>query len=205
MPHYNQQDVQVLEHERCYDGFFKMDRYQLQHRRFAGGWTHTLSREIFLRTKAVAMLPVDLQRQQIVLVEQFRIGAYAAGFSPWMLEIVAGILEDGESPEELVRREAMEEAGLEVGALLPVCQYLPSPGGSSEELEIFCGLVDASTAQGIHGLEAEGEDIRVHVVSIDQALDLLQDGELNNAATIIALQWLQLNLPRLLKEHNPCD
>ncbi|RRJ82548.1 NUDIX domain-containing protein [Aestuariirhabdus litorea] len=202
-PAYGDGDVRLIRRERCYDGFFKMDRYHLQHRRFEGGWTPPLSRELFHRTKAVAMLPVDLHRRRVVLVEQFRIGAYAAGLSPWMLEIVAGILEEGESPAQLVKREALEEAGLEVKTLIPICEYLPSPGGSSEELEVFCGLVDASAAGGLHGLEEEGEDIRVHSISIDQALALLQAGELNNAATIIALQWLQLNLDRLLKEYRP--
>ncbi len=200
-PSFGYDDVRVKERERCYDGFFKMDRYQLQHRRFDGGWTPVLSRELFCRTKAVAVLPVDLKRNEVVLVEQFRIGAFAAGLAPWMLEIVAGILEQGESPEQLVRREAREEAGLEVGELIPICEYLPSPGGSSEELQVFCGLVDSSAAGGLHGLEEEGEDIRVHAVTIEQAIALLGAGELNNAATIIALQWLQLNLERLREEY----
>ncbi len=199
-PCFDQNDVAIIDQQNCFDGFFQVERYSLKHRLFAGGWSPKLYREVFIRTKAVAVLPVDPKNKRIVLVEQFRIGALAAGDSPWLLEIVAGILEEGESATELARREALEEAGLTINQLISVCEYFPSPGGSSEKLEILCGIVDAGGAGGLHGLEHEGEDIRVHSVSFDEAFGLLSSGKLNNAATIIALQWLQLNHATLIKQ-----
>lgn len=196
-PQFTSHDVEITKQENCFTGFFQVDRYSLKHRLFAGGWSDELHREVFVRTKAVAVLPVDLRNQKVVLVEQFRVGALAANQSPWLLEIVAGILEEGEQPEELAHRETMEEAGLRIDRLLPICEYFPSPGGSSEQLEIFCGVVDTSEAGGLYGLPHEGEDIRVHSISIADAFDLLNGGKLNNAATIIALQWLKLNLSKL--------
>jgi len=129
----------------------------------------------------------------VVLLKQFRIGAYAAGWNPWLIEIVAGIIEPGEKAEDVVRREAAEEAGLAVSEILPIAEYLPSPGGTSETTALFCGRVDAARAGGTHGLAEEGEDIEV---SIHQGKDieaLVSSGRIRNAVSLIALQWFVLN------------
>ncbi|GAK83635.1 ADP-ribose pyrophosphatase [Vibrio ponticus] len=118
----------------------------------------------------------------------------------WQLEIVAGIIDTNESAEEVARREAIEEAGITIGKLAKVTSYYPSSGGCSERLDVFVGEVDASTAHGVHGLDCEGEDIRVHVVSREQAYQWVENGRFENGASIIALQWLQLNYQRLRKE-----
>ena len=198
-PPTNQQDARVdlLEHSAVYEGFFRMDRYRLKHRCFDGGWTAELDREVFERGNAVALLPYDPKRDEVVLIEQFRVGAYAAGAEPWLLEIVAGIIEAGETPEAVARRESLEETGLEVGRIEPVANVFVSPGGATEQVAIFCGEVDSRAAGGIHGIPAEGEDIRVLVRGFAEILDDLSAGNLTNAPILIALQWLAANRPRL--------
>jgi len=190
---FTRDDVKVLARRPVWDGFFRMDVLRLRHRLFAGGWSEEMERELFVRDPAVVMLPYDPVRDQVVCVEQFRIGAVDMPYSPWLLELVAGIIEEGESPEQVARREAHEEAGLEVSELEFICRYQVSPGGNTEEILLFCGCVDATRAGGLHGLESEHEDIWVHVLDFDAAQAALQAGEVRNAAGIIGLQWLALN------------
>ena len=186
-------DVKALSKDRVFDGFFKIDRYRLSHRLFKGGWSEELQRELFVREDATCVLPYDPVTDQVVLLEQFRVGALDHRQSPWLLEVVAGINDEGETPETVARREGLEEAGIELGELKPICQYLVSPGGTNEKIHLYCGQVDASTAHGVHGLEHEGEDIKVHVVHAREAFEYVASGKINNAASIVALQWLQLN------------
>lgn len=194
---YSKKDVDILSTEVLYQGFFSMVKYRFRHRLFAGGWSKTLAREMFERGHAAALLPYDPSLDAVVLVEQFRIGAMAADCAPWQLEIVAGIIEPEESAQDVVRREAVEEAGLAVTGLEKVTRYLSSSGGCSEVLDVYVGCIDSTQAQGIHGLEEEGEDIRVHVVTRQEAYQWVVSGKIENAASIIALQWLQLNYSRL--------
>ena len=159
-------------------------------------------REIFERGHASVLLPFDPVRDEVVLIEQIRIAAYDTSDTPWLLELVAGMIEPGESVEEVARREAMEEAGLLVGRTKPVLNYLASPGGTSERLSILVGEVDATQAEGIHGLVEENEDIRVHVVSREQAYQWVNEGKIDNAASVIALLWLQLHYQEIRQEWN---
>lgn len=186
-------DVKVLSQDRVFDGFFKIDRYRLSHRLFKGGWSDPLQRELFVRDDATCVLPYDAVTDEVVLLEQFRVGALGRNQTPWLLELVAGINDEGETPETVARREGVEEAGITMGELKPICQYLVSPGGTNEKIHLYCGQVEASSAQGIHGLDHEGEDIKVHVVKAQKAFEYVASGKINNAASIIALQWLQLN------------
>ncbi|WP_318517677.1 ADP-ribose diphosphatase [Photobacterium leiognathi] len=197
---FGMEDVDILAKETVYQGFFKMVKYRFRHKLFAGGWSGEISREMFERGHAAALLPYDPITDEVVLIEQFRIGAMAGGCEPWQLEIVAGMNDhQDESAEDVVKREAVEEAGLTVAELEKVTRYLSSSGGCSEMLDIFVGTVDSTQAGGIHGLEEESEDIRVHVVSREQAYEWVESGKIENAASIIALQWLQLNYSRLQK------
>ncbi len=182
----------VLEQEHCYRGFFRLDRYRIRHELFDGGSVEIV-REVFERGHAAAVLPYDPVLDRVVFIEQFRIGAIRRRGGPWLLEFVAGIIEPGEDPAQVVRREAVEEAGCEIGTLEPVSEFILSPGGCSEQIYLFCGRVDASRAGGIHGLDHEGEDIRVSAVGFDEAMRFLEAGKIGNATTIIALQWLALN------------
>ncbi|EMN1409829.1 ADP-ribose diphosphatase [Enterobacter chuandaensis] len=193
-------DVEIIARETLYSGFFSMDLYRFRHRLFNGEMSGEIRREIFERGHAAVLLPFDPVRDEVVLVEQIRIAAYDTSESPWLLEMVAGMIEEGESVEDVARREALEEAGLVVGRTKPVLSYLASPGGTSERLSIMVGEVDATTAEGIHGLADENEDIRVHVVSREQAYQWVEEGLIDNAASVIALQWLQLHYQTLRNE-----
>ncbi len=186
-------DVEIIAKTTPFQGYFRIDRYSLRHRRFDGGWSRPVTREVFERGHAAAVLPYDPARDTVALIEQFRIGALAAGLPPWQIETVAGIIEPGEAAEEVVRREAVEEAGCTLGELVPITRYLVSPGGTSETCALFCGRVDSAGLGGLHGVGSEDEDIRVSVMPADEAIAMIADGRVANAVTIIALQWLSLN------------
>lgn len=190
---YGKQDVQVLEQEDAYKGFFRIVRSTLSHRTFAGGWTKPLRRETFVRGEAAGVILYDPERDNVVMIEQFRVGALLAGNEPWLFETVAGMVDPGETPEEAARRECLEETNCEVLAMHPICRYMQSPGGSSESHNLFCGIVDSTKANGTHGKPAEGEDIKVCVMPFDKAWEMLQQGEIFDSASIICLQWLKLN------------
>lgn len=197
---FNKSDVEIESQEPIYRGFFKLNRYRFRHKLHAGGWSKMIEREIFERGDAVALLPFDPKSKEFVLIEQLRVGAVRGATTPWLLEVIAGIIEEGESPEEVCRREAKEEAGIEVTDLTHVMNYLPSPGGCSETLKLYFAFVDASNAQGIFGLEEENEDILVHRIPEATAMQWLEAGRYENSATIIALQWFALNREKLLKD-----
>jgi len=188
-----QRVVEVIDKRTVFEGHYRIERYHLRHTLHAGGMSETLSRELFERGQVAAVLPVDPVRDEVILIEQFRIGPYAVGWDPWLLEGVAGIIEDEESPEDVARRETLEEAGCEIIDLVPVMRYISSPGACSETVALYCGRVDTSAAGGVHGLADEGEDIKVMVYPVAKAIGLLDSGRIVNAKTIIALQWLALN------------
>lgn len=197
---FDKKDVEIIARETLYRGFFSLNLYRFRHRLFNGEMSPEITREIFERGHAAVLLPYDPVRDEVVLIEQLRIAAVDTSSSPWLLEMVAGMIETGESVEDVCRREAQEEAGVTVGRCKPVLSYLASPGGTSERLSIMVGEVDATTAEGIHGLEEEHEDIRVHVVSREQAYRWVEEGAIDNAASVIALQWLALHHESLRKE-----
>jgi ADP-ribose pyrophosphatase len=190
-------DFQLIEKSTLFQGYFRIDLYRFRHRLFAGGWSGEVRREVFERGHAVVVLPYDPERDAVVMIEQFRIGAAAAAMPLWQLEVIAGIIDEGETPEAVARREAREEASCEILDLIPVYHYLTSPGGTSESVRLFCGRVDSRGVGGIHGLPEEHEDIRVEVVPFAEARARLEGGRIGNAPTIIALQWLLLNREQL--------
>ncbi len=190
-------DVEVIERATVFQGYGRIVRYRLRHRQHAGGLGPELTREVLERGQVAAVLPVDPVRDAVVLIEQFRPGAYAAGLEPWLLECVAGIIEDGESAEEMARREAREEAGCEILDLVPMHHIITSPGACSETIQLFAGRIDARGIGGVHGLADEGEDILVRTFSVDEALALLDEGRVCNAKSVIALHWLARHYPAL--------
>ncbi|MCA3267093.1 MAG: NUDIX domain-containing protein [Azospirillum sp.] len=191
-------DVEIITRTERYTGFLKIEEYRLRHRLFAGGWSPPLSRELMERGHAVAAALYDPVRERLVLIEQFRIGAHAAGETPWMFECVAGMRKAHEDPVEVVRREVKEETGLDVLAIEHACRTMASPGGTSECCDVFLAKVDSRHAGGIHGLAHEGEDIRVVAEDFDDAFASFFDGRrLGSAFTLIALQALALNRARL--------
>lgn len=193
-------NIEIIDKITCYQGFFRIDRYRLRHRLFNGEWGSAITRELFERGHAAAVLPYDPIRDEVILIEQFRIGALNAPGGPWLTEIIAGIIEENEAPEDVVKRESVEEANCIITDLVPLYDYLVSPGGMTERIALYCGRVDTTHAGGIHGAIDEGEDIKVHVVSREAALSYLQTGRINSASAIIALQWLALNREQLLRQ-----
>ena len=189
--------IEVDHRETLFDNFLRVDRLKLRHSLFAGGWSEVMTRELLLRPRAVGVLLFDPVRQQVVLVRQIRVGMLDEGQHPWLLELVAGMVESGEEPIEVAARESLEEANTKPQDLLQICEYYNIPGISNERITLFCGRVDATQAGGIFGLDAEHEDIEVVVLSLADALAKVASVEINNAMSIIALQWLQLNQPML--------
>lgn len=190
-------DVEVISKETVFQGYFRIDRYKLKHRRFNGGWTGVITRELFERGHAVVALLYDPQRDQVALIEQFRVGALSAGWNPWQIECVAGIIEDGEDLEQVALRESEEEAGVTPTDLVKIGDYLATSGGSSETCAVYCARIDSSQVAGIHGVEAEDEDIRVFTVPVDEAYRMVKDGKIRNSMAVIAVQWLVLERENL--------
>jgi ADP-ribose pyrophosphatase len=190
-------DVRLAKRERVFDGYFAVDRVTVEHRAFAGGWSAPVTREVFERGDAVGVLPYEPETDSLVLIEQFRAGSLYDPQSPWMLELVAGIVEPGESDDSVVRREAREEAGCDLGELLPVAAFYPSAGACSEHVRLFCGRVLSASVGEIKGLDEEHEDILVHRVPREEAMELLREGRINNGHTLVSLQWLALNIDRI--------
>lgn len=194
---FDDSDVEILERRPVHSGFARLDVLTLRHRLHEGGWSNPFERELYDRGHAVAVLPYDPGSDRIVLVQQFRIGAYAGGFPPWQWEAIAGMLGPGETPEEVARREAHEEANLQIGDLEPITHYLTSPGATSESVTLFCGRADTRGVGGVHGLREENEDIAIAVFAPHDIPALLADRAASNAFTVISLQWLLLNHERL--------
>lgn len=199
-PKFTRSDVEVVRRKEMYRDFFYVEKVFLRHKLFNGGWGKEIGRELFVRGEAVAVVLYDPKLDLIGLVEQFRVGALNEPNGPWCYEVVAGMIEAGESPEEVALRELMEEANIKPFSLEYICNYLSSPGGSDEKLHLYCGLCDLSTAGGIFGLPEEGEDIRLHTLAANDVFAELLNGAFNNAAALICLQWLQINRDRLREQ-----
>lgn len=195
-------DVRVDKVARPYSKFFAVEDYVLSHRTFGGGWSNPLSRTAFLSADAVTVLPYDPVLDKVVLIEQFRVGAYARGDrQPWLLEVVAGRCDSGQSPENVARREAEEEAGLTIGQMDLIAQYYTSPGAYNEYIYSYIGRADLSSyREGTHGLGSENEDIATHLLDLDQLMPLVASGEANNTPLLISILWLAINRDRLQKE-----
>lgn len=189
-PRFVAADVERVAVDHLHQGFFSLERRHLRHRLFQGGWSANIAREVHVRRDAVGVLLYDIERDSVVLVEQFRVGALDDPLSPWKLEPVAGLIEPGENPADVAHREAIEEAGCEIKELIELHTYYPSPGACNEKVTMFCGLVDCRALGGVHGLEEENEDILVHVLPFARAWELLDAGRLDNAMCLIAFYWL---------------
>ncbi len=199
MQTFKHKDYEIKQCDRVFQGYFAIDRYTLRHRLFAGGWSNEFQREVFERGNAAAVLLYDPDLKQVILLEQFRIGALSSEKSPWMIEVVAGIIEENETAEQVAIREAVEEAGQKVDNLIKIGQVFATPGGSSEQLLLFCAKADASSAEGIYGLEHENEDVRVFTMDLNEVREGLNQGVFENATAIICLQWLLLNIEKVHK------
>ncbi len=189
--------AELIERTVAFQGYFRMARYRFRHTLYLGGQSDEISREVFERGRAAAVLPYDPVRDEVVLIRQFRAGTFSAGRHPWCWEIVAGMIEEGEAPADVARREASEEAAVQILDLLPLYSLVLSPGACSETCDIFLGRIDACGVGGIHGLASENEDILVQAMPFTEARALLARDEIDNSAAVIALQWLALHRDEL--------
>lgn len=199
---FTRDDADIISTEVCYKGFLRLEKLSLRHRLFAGGWSDAVQRELLVKEAAVGILLYDPRRDEVVLVRQFRVGAMSTCDSPWLLELVAGMVEPGEDTRQVAIRESQEEANCLPVNLIKICTYLNSPGTSNEELTLYCGQIDARHAGGLHGCPEENEDIEVVVLPLSDVIQGVIDGNINNAMSIIAIQWLQLNKASVQKAWN---
>ncbi len=192
-------EVQVSGRRQAHAGFFGLEVLTLSHRRFDGAMSPTLQREVFVAGDAVTVLPYDPVRDRVLLIEQMRVGPLGRGDPlPWQLEAIAGRIDPGETPEAAARREAVEEAGLTLGALKKVAEYYPTPGAVTEYLYSYIGLCDLPDGvAGVFGAEEEAEDIRGHLLSFDALMEAVARGEITNAPLLLTVLWLQRERARL--------
>ncbi|MFV3128576.1 NUDIX domain-containing protein [Niveispirillum sp. KHB5.9] len=192
--------VEVLDERFKHRGFMNFSVMRLRHERFAGGMTPEIERDVCYRGRAVAIILYDPAADILVMVEQFRIGPFAAGANPWILEFVAGMVKPGEDPVEVSVREAMEEAGCTPRDVRLVWSVMPTPGGSTEIVDICAGLVDSTGLGGIHGVAEEVEDIRVHLVPAETAITLMDENRVASGFTLLGLSWFARHRDRLRRE-----
>ena len=184
---------QLESRKPVYEGFYQIDSVVFHHDLHEGGSTQSVERELFVRGNVVGVIAYDPKADSVVLLEQFRIGAMLQKPDPWLTEIVAGMIDPGETPEQVAIREAHEEAGLQLDEVKLVSQYLASPGTSTEEVFIYFAETDLSEIGGHFGLAEEDEDIHVTVVPAETAFAMIDKGVIKNALSIIGLQWLKLH------------
>ena len=182
---------ELLGEEPIYDGFYSLSRVEFKHTKFIGGWTGVVDREVLNRGNVIGVLAHDPKSDQIALVEQFRYGARHEADNPWLMEVIAGMVEPGEQPEAVAVREAMEEAGIELNNPRLIRQYYSSPSSTSEQVFIYYAESNLKDIGGVHGLDAEDEDILVHLVGADEAIHMMEQGVIKNAISVIAIQWFQ--------------
>jgi len=199
-PQFNHQHIEMIEKRTIWQGYFKMVKYFFRHQLYAGGQSEIIEREMFERGHAVAVIPYDPVTDEVVLIEQIRVGAFDCQSSPWLIEVVAGIIEPGEKPDDVAHRELFEESGVKAQSMEPIMNFLTSPGATSEKIDLYLARVDASSGVDIAGLEEEGEDIKVLRVSVSDAIAALDDGFIINGPTIVALQWLARHHERVRKQ-----
>lgn len=202
MKRFTYKDLKIKNCEPAYDGFFKIDRLTFDHARFDGGVNRDVVREVLVKSDTVSVLAYDPKRDEVLLVEQVRGPLYSRTEreTPWSYEIIAGMIDTDESPEEVAIREAEEEAGITIERLIPITSYYDSTGMSGGRMHLFLGLCSLKDAGGIFGLEAESEDIRAFTLSRETALAWIDSGKLDNGFSIIAMLWLKLNYHHYRKE-----
>lgn len=186
-------DVDLQSRDTIGKGWGKLERFIFRHRRFDGEWSGPVTRDVYTIGEAVNVLPYDSNLDAVVLIEQFRTCGLAWGEATWLFEVVAGMRDKDETPEEVAKREAVEEAGCELHKVHPVSTVWSSPGGYGERAHLFVGLASLAGIGGIHGLADEHEDIRAVVVPLDEAYAATQDGRIRDTKTTLLVQWLMLN------------
>ena len=184
----------ILDKKKIHDGFFKMNEITLKYKKYDGNWSNEIKRELFGGAQVAAVLPYDSIKKEIVLIQQFRPGTISTKYGNYMDEIVAGIIDKGESPQSTAKRECLEETGCKIKKIIPIHGYFPAPGSSESFYHLFLGHIDSFEGTKIMGLENENEDIFVKSYKIKEVKQMIKEGKILNGLTLIALQWFFLNI-----------
>jgi len=181
--------VVVERPSRVFDDVFAIDEAWVSYEKLDGTMSASMRRLVFERGDSVAVLLHDRDRDRVVLVRQFRFPTHAKG-PGWVLETVAGVVDDGEAPADTVRREVEEESGYRVHTLEHVSTFYTSPGGSSERIHLYYASVGAGDRVGDGGgVAQEGEDIESVEIAADELPRMIERGEIVDAKTLIAVLW----------------
>ena len=186
-------DVKIINNKELHSGFFKLKELTLKHKKHDGSWSNIISREIFGGAQVAAVLPYDSINKKILLIKQFRAGIIKYPVNPILTEIVAGIIDKGESPEDAAIRECKEETGCEINKLKKIYSYFPAPGSSESYYHLFLGEVNSFNGQRITGKTNEDEDILVESYDIKDVKKLLKENKIHNGLTLLAIQWFFLD------------
>jgi len=182
----------IINKKNLYSGFFSLNKYEFIHEKHNGEWTSVVEREVFSGAHVSTLLPYDPIKKEIILIQQFRAGVLSRYDENYLLEIVAGIIDEGENPEQTAIRECFEETGCEVKKIHPIQSYFPAPGSSESYYHLYLGEIQAFEGERIKGLEKESEDILVKSFKIDEVRQMLKEKKIMNGLTLIALQWFFL-------------
>ena len=182
----------IINKKNLYSGFFSLNKYEFIHEKHNGEWTSAVEREVFSGAHVATLLPYDPIKKEIILIQQFRAGVLSRYDENYLLEIVAGMVDDGENPEETAIRECFEETGCEVKKIYPIQSYFPAPGSSESYYHLYLGEIQAFDGERIRGLKKENEDILVKSFKIDEVRQMLKEKKIMNGLTLIALQWFFL-------------
>ena len=187
-----------------YKGFFSVEEHDLTYQKFNNEQSNVVTRSTIVSSDAVIVLPYDPVNDRILLIEQFRAGPYVKGDeNPWVLEPIAGLIDEGETPESAGTREAQEEALLEIKRLELVARSYPSPGISTEFFHQYIGIVELLDSSNlIAGLQSENEDIRSHIFEYEQFFEMIESGKVKVGPLILLGLWLSKNRNRLRKTYS---
>jgi len=182
----------IINKKNLYSGFFNLNKYEFIHEKHDGDWTDKVEREIFSGAHVSTLLPYDPIKKEIILIQQFRAGVLSRYDNDYLYEIVAGIIDENEKPEETAKRECLEETGCEVKKIIPIQAYFPAPASSESYYHLFLGEINSFDGERIKGLEDENEDILVKSFKIENVRNMLKEKKIKNGLTLIALQWFFL-------------
>jgi ADP-ribose pyrophosphatase len=183
--------VEVQQKKRVFDDFFKIDEALVRFEQFNGQMSPPVRRLNFERGDAAAVLIFNKEARKVILVNQFRYPTHEKS-GGWLMEIVAGMLDKNETPEECIRREVTEETGYQVEHLTPIHTFFTTPGGSSERIFLYYAeVINSDRVSRGGGAETENEDIRIVELSLPDLWKALDSGKIMDAKTLVALLWFK--------------
>ena len=182
----------IIDKKNLYSGFFNLNKYSFIHQKHDGKWTDQIEREIFSGAHVSTLLPYDPIKKEIILIKQFRAGILSRYNEDYLFEIVAGIIDKDEHPEEAAKRECIEETGCKVNKITQIQSYFPAPGSSESFYHLYLGEVNSFKGERIMGLESENENILVKAFKVHEVREMLKKKIITNGLALIALQWFFL-------------